>query len=55
MITIARYALIAMAVILAPIYGLWILGGRIADRRAQRRASSLLKGHAALEADLLNK
>jgi hypothetical protein len=44
MIAIARFLLIALAVILFPVYGLWIFGGRIADRAGQRRASSMMKG-----------
>lgn len=43
MITLTRSALIAMAVILAPVYGLWLAGGWIADRRGQR-ALAVLKG-----------
>lgn len=44
MIFIARNLLIAMAVILGPVYAVWILGGWIADRRGQRRSLKLLKG-----------
>ncbi len=44
MIAIVRNTMIAMAVILAPIYALWIAGGRVADCRGQRRTSAMLKG-----------
>lgn len=37
MITLVRYILIAMAILAAPFYGLWIFAGWLADRRAQRR------------------
>lgn len=43
MVTLARYVLIAMAVMLALFYVLWIFGGWIADRRGQR-ACAVLKG-----------
>ena len=35
-IRIVRYALILAAIVLAPLYGLWVLGGWIADKRGQR-------------------
>ena len=35
-VTIARYLLIAIGIALIPVWKLWILGGWIADRRAQR-------------------
>lgn len=37
MITIIRYALIACAILAFPGYVIWVGGGWIADRRAQRR------------------
>lgn len=37
-VTIARYLLIAMAFLAAPFYGLQVLAGYYADKRAQRRA-----------------
>lgn len=43
MIFITRNLLIAMAVILAPVWALWVFGGMIADRRGQR-ALAVLKG-----------
>jgi len=36
MIHVARYFLIATGIALIPVWKLWILGGWIADRRAQR-------------------
>jgi hypothetical protein len=35
-VTLARYLLIAIGIALIPVWKLWILGGWIADRRAQR-------------------
>lgn len=37
MITIVRYLLVLMAMLVAPFYGIWIFGGWIADKRGQRR------------------
>lgn len=42
-VSLARHALIAMAVILGPVWLVWVLGGMIADRRGQR-ALAVLKG-----------
>jgi len=36
MIHVARYLLIAIGIALIPVWKLWILGGWIADKRAQR-------------------
>jgi hypothetical protein len=38
MIHIARWTLIAIGIALIPAWKLWIFGGLIADKRAQRRA-----------------
>jgi len=35
-VTLARYFLIAIGIALIPVWKLWIFGGWIADRRAQR-------------------
>lgn len=37
MIHAVRYLLIVGAIIASPFYGLWVLCGWIADKRAQRR------------------
>lgn len=43
MIHLARYLMILMAILAAPFYWLWIFGGWIADRRAQR-SLAIMKG-----------
>lgn len=44
MIHVARFILCAIAIALIPAWKLWILGGWIADKRAQKRLA-LLKDH----------
>jgi hypothetical protein len=44
LINLAAFILICLAVLAAPIYAGWVLGGWIADRRDKRRGLMLLKG-----------
>lgn len=37
LVTLARWFLVLLAIVLSPLYGLWIGGGRIADRCEKRR------------------
>lgn len=41
MVDLARRFLILAAILASPFYGLWIFGGWIADRRAQRKFACL--------------
>lgn len=36
-VALVRWILIGAAIALAPLYGLWLAGGRLADRLGQRR------------------
>ena len=40
MIALARWTLIALAILLSPIWGLWLAGGMIADRCERRMVRS---------------
>jgi len=37
MVTIARHILILTAIVLSPVYALWLAGGAICDARDRRR------------------
>jgi len=39
MVQLARLILIFNAILLAPLYALWVLGGWIADKRAQAKVN----------------
>lgn len=54
MVTLARHALIVLAVMLSPAYALWIFGGWCADHAGQRRYA-MLKGPFGIARKRLNK
>jgi hypothetical protein len=41
MITLVRMILIGLAILASPVYALWALGGRIADKRAQAKVKKI--------------
>jgi len=36
-VTFVRWLMIGTAIVLSPLYGLWIAGGKLADARERRR------------------
>ena len=41
MIHLVRFSMIVVAILLAPLYGLWLIGGRIADKRGQAKVKDV--------------